>query len=452
MQGDRRRCGFARNLPNRHDRAELKADRRGRETIEHYGLIVVLAATIAFAMIGKRLEKSIVTAPMVFLALGLILANGGWLPAEEARHSLELLAEVTLVILLFLDASQIDLQQLKKQHVWPQRMLVRGLPLTLLIGTGAAWLFFPDWPLVALALIAALMMPTDAALGQSILMNRRIPVRVRRSLTVESGLNDGLALPAVLLFASLTAEAMDMGTRDWLLFAVMQITLGPLVGGVIGYLAGKLHLYADKNGLSSPTLEGIAALALAMLTYLLADMAGGNGFMAAFVGGLCFGNVVKGSCKFVFEFTESEGQLLMWATFLLVGLALIPDALAKLDWLIAGLILVSLFVVRPLAIWISLLGSDAAPRTRLFFGWFGPRGLATAIFALLIVDDLDGKFADPIMAIAINAVWISALLHGMSASPLGNAYAKHAEGAGDCPEKREIDEPFGRKAAPKDAP
>ncbi|WFL77441.1 cation:proton antiporter [Altererythrobacter arenosus] len=412
--------------------------------MEGIGLLVVLAAIFTFAMFGRRLERTIITAPMVFLAVGYALSSTDWLPEDAARESLEILAEVTLVILLFLDASQIDLGHLKKQHVWPQRMLIRGMPLAIVFGTLAAWLFFPSWPLVALALVAALLTPTDAALGQSILMNKQIPVRVRRSLTVESGLNDGLALPAVLLFASLTAQAMDLGTRDWLLFAILQLTLGPLVGVVIGYAAGKAHLAADERMLSSRTLEGIAALTLAMATYLIADLVGGNGFMAAFVGGLCFGNIVKGKCDFVFEFSEGEGQLLMWGTFLLVGLTLLPDALAMLDWRVAGLILVSLFIVRPLAIWLSLAGSDASPTTRLFFGWFGPRGLATAIFALLIIEKLDGWLAAPIMAVAINAVWISALLHGVTAAPLGNAYARKAEATDECPEKMAIIEPFGR--------
>ena len=148
-----------------------------------------------------------------------------------------------------------------------------------------------------------------------------------------------------------------------------------------------------------------------------ATQIGGNGFIAAFIAGLCFGSVVKGGCKFVYEFTESEGQILTWGAFFLLGLALVPHALQHLNASTLAIILISLFIVRPLAIWISLLGTDAAPLTRLFFGWFGPRGLATALFALLIIEKISHELAEPIHMLAVNAVWISALLHGLSAMP-----------------------------------
>lgn len=412
--------------------------------MDEIGLLIVLAAVLGFALIARRLETTILTAPMVFLATGVLLAKTGWMPAAASDNALELLAEITLIVLLFLDASQIDLRQLRHQHIWPQRMLLIGLPLTIAFGTIAGWLFFPTWPWVALALAAALLAPTDAALGQAVVMNENIPERVRRGLTVESGLNDGLALPAVLLFASLTAEAMEMGTRDWLLFGVMQIVIGPIVGAIIGYFMGIIVAVANDRGLTSDTFEGVAALSLALLIYFLAELLGGNGFMAAFIGGLCFGNVIKGRCDFLFEFTESEGQMLMWGTFLLVGLVLVPEALAMLDWRIAGLVLVSFLIARPLAIWLSLWGTDTSPTTRLFFGWFGPRGLATAIFALLVAKELEGEYVDPILAIAINAVWISALLHGITAAPLGRLYAHKVKAAGECAEGMAMDEPFDR--------
>ena len=177
---------------------------------------------------------------------------------------------------------------------------------------------------------------------------------------------------------------------------------------------------------------------MAGVAYLGATLIGGNGFIAAFVAGLCFGYVVKGACKFVFEFTESEGQLLSWGAFFLIGLALVPEAINHLTWPIFAMILVSLFVVRPIAIWISLIGTDASVPTRLFFGWFGPRGLATALFALLVAKQIDHELAEPILMIAVNAVWISALLHGLSAVPGAKWYAAHIEGRGDCSESEPV--------------
>lgn len=389
-------------------------------------------------MVARRLSNTMVTAPMVFIAMGLFLSTTGFFPHKEAEASLHIVAEIALIVLLFLDAAQINLAALRKRHVWPVRMLAIGLPLTIIFGTAAAFPFLPGWPLVAVALVASILAPTDAALGQAVVTNPVVPERVRRALTVESGLNDGLALLAVLLFASLAAEAMDGEQTNWLIFGAKQLLLGPVVGIAAGVTGGKLLLFANERNLTSKTFEGIAALALAGTAYLGATQIGGNGFIAAFIAGLCFGNVVKGACQFVYDFTESEGQLLTWGAFFLLGLALVPEALQHLTPANLAIILVSLFVVRPLAIWISLLGTDASSLTRLFFGWFGPRGLATALFALLIVEQISPELAKPVLALAVNAVWISALLHGLSSAPAAKWYAAKVAKMGPCPETEKI--------------
>ncbi|MDP6342589.1 MAG: cation:proton antiporter, partial [Alphaproteobacteria bacterium] len=166
------------------------------------GLLSAAVFTVGFAMIAKRLASTVLTAPMAFIAFGFLLSITGWLPHQAAEASLHLVAEIALILLLFLDAAQIDLAALRQRHVWPVRMLAVGLPLSIALGTLAAWPFLPGWPLAAVALVAAILAPTDAALGQAVVSNPAVPDRPRRALTVESGLNDGLALPAVLLFAS----------------------------------------------------------------------------------------------------------------------------------------------------------------------------------------------------------------------------------------------------------
>jgi len=318
-------------------------------------------------------------------------------------------------------------------------MLAIGLPLTIALGTLAAFPFLPGWPLAAVALVAAILAPTDAALGQAVVTNPIVPERVRRALTVESGLNDGLALPAILLFASLAAEAMESEQTNWLIFGAKQLLLGPAAGTTIGLMGGKLMLLANERELTADKFEGVAALALAGTAYLGAIQIGGNGFIAAFVAGLCFGNVVNGACQFVYEFTQSEEQLLTWGAFFLLGLVLVPDALQHLDLNSLAIIGFSLFVIRPLAIWISLIGTDASPVTRLFFGWFGPRGLATALFVLLILEQVTDDLAEPVLSIAVNAVWISALLHGLSAVPAAKWYAAIVGAMGTCAENEEIE-------------
>jgi NhaP-type Na+/H+ or K+/H+ antiporter len=380
--------------------------------------------TATFALIAKWLSSTIITAPMVFICLGALLSTSGLVDQTAAEHLLHPVAEVTLVILLFLDAAQTNVAALRQRHVWPLRMLVIGLPAAILLGTVAAAFVFPTWPLIAVALAAAIMAPTDAALGQAVISNTAIPIRTRRAITVESGLNDGLALPVILFFAAMLTASEAQDSVSWLIFGGKQIVLGPIVGAMVGAAGGWALMRAKSADTTSDIYEGVGALALAGAAYLAAQLIGGNGFIAAFVAGLTFGAIVKDACKFIFEFTESEGQLLTWGAFFLLGAAHVPAAMAHLTAPMFGLIVLSLFVVRPVAIWLSLLGSDADLTTKLFFGWFGPRGLATALFALLVLENLPMALGEQIRHLAINTVWISALLHGVTAAPGGRWYAK----------------------------
>lgn len=403
--------------------------------------LIVVAATMGFALMAARLAQTPVTAPMFFLALGYLFSGLDTIPTATAEEALHLVAEIALIVLLFLDAAQIDLWRLRKDHGWPVRMLTVGLPLTIILGTIAALPFLGDWPFFAVVLIAAILAPTDAALGQAVILNPLVPERIRRALTVESGLNDGLALPLILLFASITADAAGAGERSWLLFGAMQLIIGPAVGATMGWIGGKMLLAASDRGYTSPPFEGIGALGLAAASYLAADIAGGNGFISAFTAGLLFGNTVKGRCKFVYEFTESEGQLLAWAAFFLLGLALVPDAVANLSWPVFAVICGSLFLVRPLAIYVSLFGTGLSPTSKLFFGWFGPRGLATALFALLVFKDIGDGLGEQVLNLAINAVWISTLLHGLSAAPAARWYARKIQDRAPCPELEPLEPP-----------
>ncbi|WP_298838202.1 cation:proton antiporter [uncultured Roseobacter sp.] len=395
------------------------------------GFFIVCILSAAFTMVAHRMASTIVTPPMVFLLIGALLAAGGLTDPHLAESLLHPVAEITLVVLLFLDASQIDLRAFRHQHIWPTRMLLIGLPMAVALGTLAGMLLMPAWPFFAAALAAAILAPTDAALGQAVVSNPDVPDRARRALTVESGLNDGLALPAVLFFASMLAASESADATNWLAFGAGQILLGPLAGAAIGAAGGSVLLLAKKYKTTSELYEGVGALALAGAAYLGASLIGGNGFISAFAAGLAFGAIVRGACAFVYEFTESEGQLLAWSAFLLLGAAVVPEAVAHLTLPMFALIMVSLFVVRPLAIWVSLLGTDATATTRIFFGWFGPRGLATALFALLVVDQIAHDFAEPILHLAVNAVWISALLHGVTAAPAARWYG--AKEAGMAP-------------------
>jgi NhaP-type Na+/H+ or K+/H+ antiporter len=380
-------------------------------------ILVVMICVVFYAFFAKRLASTIVTAPILFLGLGYIISLSGFMASANAEALLHIVAETALIILLFADASQTDFTALKKKHIWPQRMLLIGLPLAIVLGAAVASLLFPSWSIFAVALVASSLAPTDAALGQAVVSNKDVPIQERRTLVVESGLNDGLALPLILFFACTLATMEGEHQGNFLIFTAQQLILGPAIGVLFGWLGGKALLWAQARKFSESEYEGIAAIAVAISAYVAASMVDGNGFIAAFCAGLAFGNTVKERVKQVAEFVESEGQILVWAAFLLIGIVLLPDALHHLYLPILALICLSLFVIRPLAMSVSLIGSDAQPLTRLFFGWFGPRGLATALFALLIVGDINRVYSELVLVIAINAVWISALLHGVSAAP-----------------------------------
>lgn len=390
-------------------------------------LLVSAFAFFAYAVVARRLSQGILTGPLLFLGLGLVLAETGIVALSHAEAALHVLAEATLVIVLFADAAVVDLGALRRRLAWPERMLIAGMPLSVLFGLGLGVLLLPGWPLWEIALIATILAPTDAALGEAVVTNKAVPENVREALAVESGVNDGLALPAVLMFGCLAVGGVhDNVQTNWLLFAMEQIGVGALAGALVGTVGAKAMVVADDRGFSNDAFEGIAVLGLAALSYLVAVELGGNGFLAAFVGGLAFGTVMKGRCRFVFEFIETDGQLLILGTFLLLGASIAPHALAhaKANWL--AFVLLNLVVVRPAAIWLSLWGSTARPVARGFMGWFGPRGLATALFALVVLDGFDGlKHGNEIQTIAVLAVLLSALLHGVTAAPGARWFAKH---------------------------
>lgn len=400
------------------------------------GLIVFLGLVLAYALVGRRLSDSVLTAPMIFLAGGYICAVTGLVGFQSADHSLQILAEVALVVLLFADAAMIDPRALWRGAGNPARMLLIGLPLVIAMGFGVGVLLLPGWPLWEIALIAALLAPTDAALGQSVITNPRIPERMRRALSAESGLNDGLALPFVVFFGCFAVGGIhDQVPTSWWVFVGEQIGLGALAGVAVGWAGAWLLRIAQGRGLSSDSLGGLAVLALAGLAYMLAHEIHGNGFIAAFVAGLMFGEVLRGRCDFVFEFIETEGQLLSVFAFFAIGALLLPAGFAHVTPALAVFVGLSLFLLRPAAIWLALAGTGTPAGERAFYGWFGPRGLATALFALLVLDSFENlQMRDGILATAALAVTASAFLHGATAAPAGRLFAPQsgAKSGGDA--------------------
>ncbi|MBT8446929.1 MAG: cation:proton antiporter, partial [Gammaproteobacteria bacterium] len=286
--------------------------------------------------------------------------------------------------------------------------------------------------------------PTDAALGQAVVSNESVPARIRQGLNVESGLNDGIALPLVLLFAAL-ASAMhpETDSGQWLAFGAKQVLLGPVAGVAVGYAGAKLVALCFRTGWMSETAEGMIALGMAFGAFALAEAIHGNGFIAAFVCGLTFGNTLQKKCQFLWEFAESEGLILILLTFTAFGAAMIPQAAANITLQHVLVAVLALTLLRMLPVHIALLGTGIKPVTSAFLGWFGPRGLASILFALLILEEAEVAGETTVFTVVIVTVALSVVAHGVTAGPAARWYGAMAATMGECAENRPVDdEPF----------
>jgi NhaP-type Na+/H+ or K+/H+ antiporter len=374
---------------------------------------------LAYALVSRKLADSIWTGPMLFTAFGLLIGPQllGWLELEISNHLIQVLAEVTLVIVLFTDAAAADFGALTRARSLPTRMLLIGMPLAVALGTLAALGLFPHWGLWEAALLAAILTPTDAALGQAVTESEDVPTPLRAAINSESGLNDGLALPLVLLFAALASESGSGGAGHWLEFVGGQLLFGPLVGIVVGTLGGRSIAVAFERGWMNEWAEGIAAMAIALGAFSLAEAVHGNGLLAAFTGGLAFGRALGRRCRFLFEFQQTEAHMLVMVTFLVVGAMLMPLASAHFTLACLAFALFALTLMRMLPIALSLVGLGLGREPIAFLGWFGPRGLASVLFVLLIVEGTDLARKHELLAAVVLTVGLSIVAHGVSAAP-----------------------------------
>ncbi len=409
--------------------------------MESVAFAVVAAVILGFGLISGRVQKSILTAPLVFVGVGLMLGEHGigLLDLEIDESLIHTLAELTLVLVLFTDATRINLKRLASEHNLPVRLLLLGMPLTIVLGTVAATVLFGAFTFWEAALLAAVLAPTDAALGQAVVSSPQVPVRIRQTLNVESGLNDGIALPLVLVFLSTCSSAVagEGGTEYWFKFALLQVTLGPLVGILVGWLGGRAVTWATRSGWMNEAFQHLSSLGLALFAFAGAELVHGNGFIAAFCAGLTLGNTAKGICDCLYEFAEAEGQLLTLLVFLVFGAILLPEALDHMSWQTILYGFLSLTVIRMVPVALSLIGTKLRKETVLFIGWFGPRGIASILFGLLVVDKSVLIHREEIFLVALVTVAMSVVAHGVTASPGAEWYSRHSEEYRDDAESAE---------------
>lgn len=387
---------------------------------------IFFAALLAYGLISRRLDARSVTPQAAILAVGVAagVVLQGSTGLEGHTGLLRQAGEIALVLCLYVDAARIDIAALRGTAALPVRLLALGLPLTIGAGAIVAALVFPALGPADLILLALLLAPTDAALGALVVNSASVPVRIRQALNVESGLNDGLVTPLVLVAAAFAA-AGTAAADPWLADAGRQIIVGAAAGIGIGGGAAWLLREADRRAWVHDGAHWVAAPAIAFLAWFVAHEAGGNAFVAAFVAGLATAAVVGRVSHDFLEFGEIGGELLGLAVFFLVGL-LIPS-IGPLDaatWVYA---ILSLTVIRMVPVAASLVGTSLAPPTVLFVGWFGPRGLASVVLALVAVEEVAGSaggIAPAVFDTVILTIALSVVAHGLTAGPAVRAYAR----------------------------
>ena len=395
-----------------------------------WSLAIVALTLLGVGAISGRLSGTPVTPAILFGVVGLLVGPKvlGEIDAESSSSTVRTLAEATLALVLFCDASRIDLGQLRREAGVPRRLLGIGLPLTIALGAVAAAVIFDQLSIEEAVILAIVLAPTDAALGQAVVTEPRVPQRIRQGLNVESGLNDGICVP--LLFAAVAVADVESEIshgRSAGTLLLEEIGYGVVGGVAAGLLIAAIVIYAGRRDLIAPQWRQVIPAAGAALAYGIAVGLHGSGFIAAFVGGMVFRAALKRDPEDLNELSEEVGGVLNGVTFVLFGAILLGPALGELTWELVLYAVLSLTVVRMLPVAMAMLGSRARAPTVGFLGWFGPRGLASIVFAVIVIEESQLPH-EHLIALAIYVtVGLSVLAHGLTAAPLAGRYARWFE-------------------------
>ena len=393
-------------------------------------IATIAVALLAFTAVSGRVDGTPLTPAIAFVAFGLLVGPEalGLLEPSSQGEWVKLLAEATLTVVLFADASRIDLRALRREIGIPARLLGFGLPLTLVTGLAAGVALLGDlaWP--EALLLAVILAPTDAALGQAVVTLPRLPSRIRQGLNVESGLNDGICVPIFLVVLAVAeAEEGAIGDGAAVRLVAEQIGYGLVGGAVAGAIAAAVVVVARRHADVDAAWLQIGPVAGAALAYGIATPIGGSGLIAAFVGGMVFGGLLRGRAEESAQMLEEAGAALGAVTFVVFGAVLLGPTLGHVTAAIAVYAVVSLTLVRMLPVALALIDAGTRRPTVGFLGWFGPRGLASIVFAILLAEESDLPNEETILLTVFLTVGLSVLAHGLTAAPLAMRYASWYE-------------------------
>ena len=388
----------------------------------------LLIGLVAIAGVSKRIRNTAITLPMLYvlfgLAVGVLFSDHITLTFDDAV--VEAVATLTLALILATDASRTKLERPLSNYTLPTRLLVIGLPLTIGLGAVVAAALFGQLGIWEAAVLAVILAPTDTSVGHSVVSNKRVPARIRQALNIEGGLNDGVAMPFLILTLSVAVSTeQQFGSGALLLIAARLIVFGILTGLLIGILGARYIQWGDKSGWMSSGFQKFCWLALIILAYGMAVLIGGNGFIASFVFGIVSGRLMSvREMQSLDDFAEVQNGFLMLITYIFFGILMLLPAFERLNPTTVLFALLSLTIIRMIPVAISLLGTKLRPVSVLFMGWFGPRGIASILYILTVfaAEDLIGK--DTIYAVVMITIFMSVLAHGITAAPLSDWYGK----------------------------
>ncbi len=395
--------------------------------MSEYQILAIIAAFVfCYCLVATRLERTKFNGPLVFVACGLILGPYclGLVAMDVDGETLKTLAEITLAVVLFTDSAGANLPVLMRFRRLPARLLLIGLPLTIGLGFLTGCLLYNNLTWIELALLATMLAPTDAALGQAVINDDAVPSSVREGLNVESGLNDGICVPVLLLFLAISSDSLPTGAvlSQMLELPLQAIGIGTLVG-IVSAVVGCVSINGSvqRNWLDGAWTQ-IPVIALALVCFSISQWLGGSGFIACFVGGLIFGGLIQRQKAALLKAADGTGDVLSMITWFIFGALFIGDCLLAPQWQAIVYALLSLSVIRILPVCLAVIGMGLKTDSKLFMGWFGPRGLASIVF-IVMVNEANLPGANTLVQAVTWTVLLSVILHGITANPLANAYA-----------------------------
>ena len=401
-----------------------------------YEVLTIFAVVIfLYSATGGGLERTPFGGAVAFAACGMLLGplGLGIMDLNVDAEGLRALAEMTLALVLFIDAANADLAVLGRHIRIPRRMLLVGLPLTILLGFAVGVVMFDSLSMIEVALLATMLAPTDAALGKAVVTNESVPLKIRESLNVESGLNDGICVPILFVFIALAAGVGEEGSTTMLAMGLVaeEIGIGLAVGLGLTFLGGRLLVLSGSRGWISETWRQLPVIALAIASFSLAQWLGGSGFIACFAGGMLFGGMAKIHRHRFLLAAEGTGDTLALITWVIFGAAVVGKHIGSFSWEVVSYALLSLTLIRMLPVFLVLTGTGLRTDEKLFAGWFGPRGLASIVFGVIVLNEnLPG--GGTITITVVCTILFSVVGHGLSANPLIAALAAKMSDSGSA--------------------